>query len=74
VGAHWYNSLEQEIGGVGPSLAGDLARQGALVVEKVPEGGTGNLPGEYTMVVARYSGKQAVELLGRTSVLVERKG
>src|SRR5207244_999609 len=61
VGAHWYNSLEQEIGGVGPSLAGDLARKGALVVEKVPVDGADNLPGEYTMVVARYSRNQAVE-------------
>src|SRR5438105_4397482 len=64
VAAHWYNSLEQEIGGVGPSLAGGLARQGTLVVERVPRSGADNLPGEYTMVVARYSKNQAVELLG----------
>ena len=74
VGAHWYNALEQEIGGVAPSLAGDLARQGTLVAERVPQSGADNLPGQYTMVVARYSKNQAVDLLGRTSVLVERTG
>ena len=74
VGAHWYNSLEQEVGGLGPSPAGDLARKGALVVPNLPRRGTENLPGQYTMVVARYSGARAVELLARTSVLVERTG
>src|SRR2546423_1435276 len=74
VGAHWYNSLEQEIGGVAPSPAGTLAGQGTLVVETLPRGSKENLPGRYTMVVARYSGNQAVELLARTSVLVKRAG
>jgi hypothetical protein len=74
VGAHWYNSLEQETGGAGPSAAGALARQGTLVVPTLPRRGAENLPGQYTMVVARYSHGQAVELLGRTSVLVERTG
>jgi hypothetical protein len=73
VGAHWYNSLEQEIGGVAPRPAGALARDGTLVVQTPPPGGA-NLPGQYTMVVARYSHGQAVELLARTSVLVERMG
>jgi hypothetical protein len=74
VGAHWYSSLEQETGGVGPSGAGALARQGALVVPTLPGRGAENLPGQYTMVVARYSQNQAVELLARTTVLVERTG
>jgi hypothetical protein len=74
VGAHWYNSLEQEIGGVGPASAGALARRGTPVVQTLPQGGAENLPGDYTMVVARYSNGQAVELLARTSVLVERTG
>jgi hypothetical protein len=73
VGAHWYNSLEQELGGVAPRSAGALARDGTLVVQTPPQGGA-NLPGQYTMVVARYSHGQAVELLARTSVLVERMG
>ena len=74
VGAHWYNSLEQELGGVAPRTAGDLARQGTVVVETLPRSGTENLPGEYTMVVVRYAHGRAVELLGRTSVLVVRTG
>jgi len=73
VGAHWYNSLEQSIGGVSPRAAGDLAQEGALVVQRLPSGDQ-NLPGEYTMVVARYSKGRAVELLARASVLVERTG
>ena len=74
VGAHWYSSLEQELGGVAPRAAGDLARQGTLVTETLPRSGTENLPGEYTMVVVRYANGRAVELLARTSVLVVRKG
>ena len=74
VGAHWYNSLEQEVGGLSPSPAGALARRGALVVPTHARNGTENLPGQYTMVVARYSNGQAMELLARTSVLVERTG
>jgi hypothetical protein len=74
VGAHWYNSLEQEIGGVAPGPAGALARERALVVQAPPSAGADDLPGQYTMVVARYSHGQAVELLGRTSVLVDRTG
>jgi hypothetical protein len=74
VGAHWYNSLEQEIGGVGPVPAGALARDRALVAQAPPPAGADDLPGQYTMVVARYSHGEAVELLGRTSVLVERTG
>jgi hypothetical protein len=73
VGAHWYNSLEQEIGGVAPRPAGALARDRTLVVQ-TPPSGADDLPGQYTMVVARYSHGQAVELLVRTSVLVERSG
>jgi hypothetical protein len=72
VGAHWYNSLEQQQGGVGPSAAGDLARRGTLVVLTLPRAGADNLPGQYTMVVARYSHDQPVELLARTTVLVRR--
>jgi hypothetical protein len=71
VGAHWYSSLEPENGGVGPTQAGTLAQRRALVVG--PHRGE-NLPGQYTMVVARYSGGRPVELLARTSVLVERTG
>jgi hypothetical protein len=33
-----------------------------------------NLPGQYSLVVVRYSRGQPVELLGRAVVLVERGG
>jgi hypothetical protein len=74
VGAQWYNGLAQVVGRVGPSAAGQLAAEGALVVLATPQDGRQNLPGVYTVVVARYSHGQAVELLARTSVLVERSG
>jgi hypothetical protein len=39
-----------------------------------PAGLHGNLPGQYTLAVVRYSHGQPVELLGRAVVLVERGG
>jgi hypothetical protein len=73
-GAHWYNALGEQVGGVGPAPARSLAAQDALVPVMTPPGLHGNLPGEYTLAVARYSRGQPVELLGRAVVLVERGG
>jgi hypothetical protein len=73
-GAHWYNALGEQVGGVGPAPARLLAAQDALVPVMTPPGLHGNLPGEYTLAVARYSRGQPVELLGRAVVLVERGG
>jgi hypothetical protein len=72
VGARWYNTLEQPVGGVGPGLAGQLASRGAIVPVKTPPGLRGNLPGSYALAVVRYSSGRPVELLARQVVLVER--
>lgn len=74
VGAHWYNSLEQQLGGVGPEAAGSLAGRRALVPVAAGRSSAQNPPGQYTVVVARYSHHQPVELLGRASVLVKQSG
>jgi hypothetical protein len=74
VGAHWYNALEQQMGGVGPETAGALARRQAPVPVSTHGDQPQNLPGQYTVVVARYAHRQPVELLGRSTVLVRRTG
>lgn len=73
-GAHWYNALGEEVGGAGPAPARTLAAREAVVPTMTPPGLHANLPGQYTLAVARYSRGQPVELLGRTVVLVERGG
>ena len=74
VGARWYNTLDEPVGGVGPATAASLAASGALVPVMTPPGLHANLPGNYTLAVTRYSRGQPVELLGREVVLVERSG
>jgi hypothetical protein len=74
VGAHWYNALEQQLGGVGPETAGALAERQAPVPVTTHGDQAQNLPGQYTVVVARYANRQPVELLGRSTVLVRRGG
>jgi hypothetical protein len=72
VAAHWYDSLDSEVGSVGPAPAADLAGQGALVPVRTPPDLHANLPGTYLLVVVRYAGGQPVELLGSESVVVLR--
>ncbi|HLH69693.1 MAG TPA: hypothetical protein VKY90_11840 [Candidatus Dormibacteraeota bacterium] len=72
VGATWYDSLQEPTGGVGPAPAGRLAASNGLVPEHAPSGLRGNLPGTYTLLVLRYVGGQPVEILARTTVIVER--
>jgi hypothetical protein len=72
VGATWYDSLQEPTGGVGPAPAGQLAAGDGLVPEHAPAGLRGNLPGTYTLLVLRYAGNQPVEILARTTVIVER--
>jgi hypothetical protein len=74
VGARWYNTLEEPVGGVGPAMAGALASQETVVPVKTPPGLRNNLPGSYALAVVRYSGGRPVELLARQVVLVERGG
>jgi hypothetical protein len=71
VAARWYNSLDQEVGGVGPATAAELAAQNALVVERSSTDLKHNLPGHYSLIVVRYAGGQPVEVIGRKVVLVE---
>jgi hypothetical protein len=73
-GARWYNVLQEPVGGVGPATTSSLADGGGVVPVMTPAGLHGNLPGQYTLAVVRYSLGQPVELLGRQSVLVERGG
>jgi hypothetical protein len=73
-GAHWYNTLGEPVGGVGPAPVRVLAGADAVVPVMTPPDLHANLPGDYSLVVARYSRGQPVELLGRTVVLVERGG
>jgi hypothetical protein len=71
VGARWYNSFQQEVGGAGPKPAGDLTGQ-PLIPIHVPEGLERNLPGHYTFVVERYARGQPVEVIARRLIKVER--
>lgn len=71
VGARWYNSFQEEVGGAGPKPAADLSSQ-QLVPIHVPEGLERNLPGHYTFVVERYARGQPVEVIARRLIRVER--
>ncbi|HYW24593.1 MAG TPA: hypothetical protein VE953_10535 [Terriglobales bacterium] len=70
VSARWYDSLDSEVGSVGPAPAGQLADRRALVPVVTPADLHANLPGSYTLKIVRYSGGQPVELLDSESVVV----
>lgn len=70
VAARWYDSLDSQVGSVGPAPAGQLASREALVPVVTPHDLHANLPGSYTLKIARYSGGQPVELIGSESVIV----
>jgi hypothetical protein len=72
VAARWYDSLESEVGSVGPVAVSDLAQHETLIPVRTPAELHNNLPGTYTLVVVRYSRGQPVELLGSQSVVVTR--
>jgi hypothetical protein len=72
VGATWYDSLQEPAGGVGPAPAARLSAGDGLVPERIPPGLHGNLPGTYTLLVLRYADGRPVEILARTTVVVER--
>ncbi len=71
VDARWYDSLEAEVGRVGPGTPAELAGQ-TIVPVGVPSGLKHNLPGQYLFVVERLEGGVPVEVLARRIVLVER--
>ncbi len=70
VAARWYDSLESEVGRVGPAPAARLAEREALVPVRTAAEFHANLPGSYTLAVVRYAGGRPVELLARDSVVV----
>ena len=72
VSAEWYDSLQSQVGHVGPAPAGELAGQDAYVPVQTPKAFHANLPGSYTLVVVRYSRGQPVEVLATDRVVVLR--
>src|SRR5262245_13545921 len=70
VGARWTDSLDDEVGTVGPASAGRLAGAAVMVPVKTPPEFHANLPGSYTLTVVRYARGQPVELLASASVVV----
>ena len=70
VDARWYDSLDSEVGRVGPEQAGRLASRDALVPVITPSNQRANLPGSYTLKVVRYSGSRPVEVLDTEYVVV----
>jgi hypothetical protein len=70
VAARWYDSLESQVGSVGPEPAGSLASQQTLVPVVTPPDLHANLPGSYTLRIIRYSGSHPVELLDIERVVV----
>ena len=71
VDARWYDAFGDNVGRVGPGSPADLAGY-TVVPVVVPAGFHHTLPGHYTFVVERFSGRVPVEVLGRRIVLVER--
>lgn len=66
VGGAWYAADGSEVGGVGPSTAGDLAARQS----PVPMTDAKAPPGVYTLFVMHYVGDQPVEVLARKRVRV----
>jgi len=70
VAARWFDSFGEVVGQVGPATAGSIG-SGAVPVA-LPQGLKENIPGTYLFVVERLSRGQAVEVLARRLVEVER--
>jgi hypothetical protein len=70
VAARWFDSFGEVVGQVGPRPAGSI--DAAAVPVALPEGLQRNIPGTYLFVVERISHGQAVEVLARRLVEVER--
>lgn len=71
VDARWFNGFGETVGQVGPATPLDLPNP-SIVAVRAPKGLTHNLPGHYIFVVERLQDGQAVEVLARRIVLVER--
>ncbi|MDQ6899355.1 MAG: hypothetical protein M3072_07600 [Candidatus Dormibacteraeota bacterium] len=72
VGAKWYGALQQMEGSVGPARAGELAAAAKPVPVRSSQTAAPLLPGRHTLMIIRYSGGLPLEIVGRTSVMVDR--
>ena len=70
VAARWFDAFGEVVGQVGPAPAGGLHVQEVPVA--LPRGLTRSIPGTYLFVVERMSHGQAVEVLARRVVQVDR--
>lgn len=70
VAARWFDAFGEVVGQVGPEAAGSISAPAVPVA--LPEGLRRNIPGTYLFVVERMSHGQAVEVLARRLVMVER--
>jgi hypothetical protein len=70
VGGRWYDSLESEVGSIGPAPAGQLAAREALVPVTIAPERHANLPGSYTLYIVRYSNGHPVEPIDTENVVV----
>jgi hypothetical protein len=71
VAARWFDSFGEVVGAVGPGPAGSMAETAVPVA--LPRGLRRNIPGTYLFVVERMARGQAVEVLARRLVEVERR-
>jgi hypothetical protein len=71
VEAIWYDSFENVVGQVGPGKPSEL-KDMTVIPSGVPAGLKYHLPGDYIFAVERLAGGQAVEVLARRIVVVER--
>jgi len=70
VAARWFDAFGEVVGQVGPAPAGGI--DPAPIPVGLPEGLKGNIPGTYLFVVERMVKGQAVEVLARRLVEVQR--
>src|SRR5205814_10460998 len=71
VSARWFDTFGEVVGQAGPAPAGSIDAPAVPVA--LPEGLKSNIPGTYLFVVERMSRGQAVEVLARRLVEVERR-
>jgi hypothetical protein len=71
VSARWFDSFGEVVGQAGPAPAGSIDAPAVPVA--LPEGLKSNIPGTYLFVVERMAHGQAVEVLARRLVEVERR-
>jgi hypothetical protein len=71
VSARWFDTFGEVVGKAGPAPAGEI--DAPWVPVALPEGLKSNIPGTYLFVVERMAHGQAVEVLARRLIEVERR-